>query len=74
MTDSERDCFGIFMPCLRLTGGLIPLSASKFEAKWVRIHVIKSKTPTEVSAEVSLELQSNTQKQHAQSDMSMLDP
>ena len=34
----------------------------------------KTKTLTEVSAEVSMELQSSTQKQHAQSDMSMLDP
>ena len=32
------------------------------------------KTLTGVSAEVSLELLSNTQKQPAQSDMSMLDP
>gem|GEM_PF-6905830 len=34
----------------------------------------KTKTPTEVSAEVSLELQSNTQKQPAQSDMYVMDP
>ena len=42
--------------------------------KWTKFDTQKTKTLTEVSAEVSLELQSNTQKQHAQSDMSMFDP